>query len=397
MMKTFIFATAQMLLICGMSIGQCLLNPRTNIFENLGGGPCVNAIPTAVPFLNIIPDARSGAMGDAGIATSPTAFAQYHNNSKIPFSDRDFEASASYVPWLRSLGLSDVFLAYLSTYKKINPRQAVGFGLKYFSLGDIQFTSANGSNIGFGRPHEYEISLGYTRKLGERLSAGVTGKYISSNLGSGQLVGGIEINAAKAGALDLSIYHHRPHPERGLSWGIVLQNLGSKISYTQVSNDYLPAQIGLGLQYLQPINLYNSVAFTGEIRKLLVPTPQHTLVDQNPANGTPDYREQPLFRSILRSFYDAPEGLTEELHEIMYSVGLEYWYDRQFAVRGGFFHEHQLKGARQYLTVGIGLRYQVFGIDLSYLVSTSPLSQSNPLDKTFRFSFLFGSEVLTPP
>lgn len=375
--------------------GQCIESPLgSGMYIALDGGPCANAIPTAVPFLRISPDARTGGLGDAGVAISPDANSMHINSSKLAFVENDFALSATYSPWLRSLGLQDVYLAYLAGFKRIDDLQTLGFSLRYFSLGDIQFTNENGEPIGNGRPREFEVAVGFARKLGENFSVGVNGKFIFSNLAAGQEVGGVEINPGIAGAADLSLYYRLPLEASELTFGLALSNLGSKISYTKITNDYLPANFGLGAAWQFNLDDYNKLTLTGEINKLMVPTPQHDFVDED-QNGINDFREQPLFKSVLSSWSDAPGGFSEELQELTYSVGAEYWYDDQFALRAGYFSEHQQKGGRKYLTLGLGLKYNVFGINMSYLISAGQTAlNSNPLDKTLRFSLLFDFSAL---
>ncbi|MBK8506941.1 MAG: type IX secretion system outer membrane channel protein PorV [Saprospiraceae bacterium] len=390
LLLTLIFSCA--LFVAQQSSGQCIESPLgSGRYIGLDGGPCANAIPTAVPFLRITPDARTGAMGDAGVAISPDANSMHINSSKLAFVENDFALSATYSPWLRSLGLQDVYLAYLAGYKRIDDLSALGFSLRYFSLGDIQFTDENGQPIGNGRPNEFELAVGFARKLGENFSVGVNGKFIYSNLAADQQVGGIDINAGVAGAADISLYYRLPLESSELNFGLALSNLGSKISYTKVTNDYLPANFGFGAAWEFDLDEYNKLTLTGDINKLMVPTPQHDFVDVDPQNSINDYREQSLFKSVTSSWSDAPGGFSEELKELTYSLGAEYWYDQQFALRAGYFSEHRLKGARKYLTLGLGLKYNVFGINMSYLISTGGQTTlaSNPLDKTLRFSLLF--------
>ncbi len=377
--------------------GQCIENPPgSGKYKGIDGGPCANAIPTAVPFLRITPDARSGGMGDAGIAISPDANSMHLNSSKLAFVDNDFALSATYSPWLRSLGLQDVYLAYLSGYKKIDDLQSIGFSLRYFSLGDIQYTNENGEPIGFGRPNEFEVGVGFARKLGENFSVGVNGKFIYSNLAAGQEVGGIEINPGIAGAADISFYYGIPLDASTLTFGLALSNLGTKISYTKETNDFLPINFGFGSAWEFFFDDYNSLTLTADVNKLMVPSPQHNIEDVDPQDGIADYRQKSVFSGILGSWSDAPEGFSEELKEFTYSLGAEYWYDKQFALRAGYFHENVLKGAREYITLGLGLKYNVFGINMSYLISTTPtLNSSNPLDKTLRFSLLFDFGTLS--
>ncbi|GAB5551481.1 MAG: type IX secretion system outer membrane channel protein PorV [Saprospiraceae bacterium] len=359
---------------------------------NQDGTPCINTVVTAVPFLRIVSDARSGAMGDVGIGLSPDANAMHFNASKLAFATEDLGVSATYTPWLRALGLNDVYLAYLTGYSKIGEDQAVGFGLRYFSLGSIQFTDPNGQPLNTGRPNEFEISVAYARKLSERLSAGVTGKFIYSNLAAGQIVDGETIEPGVAGAADFSLTYIAPvelnNANSELTVGLALSNIGSKITYTNSLNrDFLPANFGIGAGWKIDLDQYNSITFAADINKLLVPTPCQGLdCDQN-NDGIPDWKDESPVGAVFSSWSDAPEGFQEELREFIYSVGVEYWYDEQFAVRAGYFNEHRQKGNRKFFTVGLGLKYNIFGLNFSYLIPTT--NQRNPLDNTLRFSLLF--------
>jgi hypothetical protein len=370
---------------------QCSYNPQTQKWESLQtGGDCPNAIVTAVPFLRIIPDARGGAMGDVGLALSPDPNSMHYNASNLAFVDKDFAMSATYSPWLRALGLSDVYLAYLSGYKQINELQSMGFGLRYFSLGNIDFTDENGEPAGTGRPNEFEISGAYARKLSDNLSAGITLKFIYSNLAADQTVDGRDIKAGLGGAADISFTYRKEASNGEFAAALALTNLGTKISYQEEVNDYLPANLGLGMAYKVDLDEYNSITFGLDLNKLMVPTSIHSAdenYDSNPQNGIPDYKEKSVVSSWFSSFSDAPNGFSEEIKEWTTSFGLEYWYDNQFAVRGGYFYESAVKGNRKYLTVGLGLKYNIFGMNLSYLVPTT--NQRNPLDNTLRFSLLF--------
>lgn len=373
---------------------QCFYDEDCDCFLNLDGTPCTNTVTTAVPFLRIVADARSGAMGDVGIAISPDPNAMHFNASKLVMAEEDLALSATYTPWLRSLGLNDVYLAYLTGYKKLDENQALGFGLRYFSLGSIQFTDVNGEPLTTGRPNEFEIALAYSRRLSDNFSAGLTGKFIYSNLAAGQqLDGGDIIEPGLAGAADISFTYKGELPSRSLdnselTVGLALTNIGSKITYTaSLVRDFLPANFGLGAAWTMQFDEYNSLTLAADVNKLMAPTPCQGEDCDTDNNDVPDYREQSSISGILGSFGDAPEGFAEEMRELMYSFGIEYWYDKQFAVRAGYFNEHQQKGARKYLTVGLGLKYNIFGLNFSYLVPTT--NQRNPLDNTLRFSLLF--------
>ena len=379
---------------------QCIKKADGEYYLPDGVTPCPNAIITAVPFLRIVSDARSGALGDAGIAISPDANAMHFNQSKLVFAENDLGLSATYTPWLRALGLNDVYLAYLTGYYKLNDLQAVGFGLRYFSLGEINFTDVNGEPIGFGRPNEFEITGAYSRKLSDNFSAGIGAKFIYSNLASGQQVNGQLIEVGTAGAADISLTYQSPmklgEKDADLTVGLAVSNIGSKITYTNAANnekDFIPTNLGLGAALKTQLDQYNSITVTADINKFLVPTrclndpatPENEC--DSDQNGIDDWKEESTIGGIFSSFGDAPGGGKEEFRELMYSIGLEYWYDEQFAVRAGYYSEHNTKGARKYFTVGLGLKYNIFGINFSYLVPTT--SQRNPLDNTLRFSLLF--------
>jgi hypothetical protein len=344
-------------------------------FYNIDGTPCTNTVVTAVPFLRIVADARSGAMGDVGIGLSPDANAMHFNPSKLVFAEEELGLSATYTPWLRSLGLNDVYLAYLSGYYKIDEFQAIGGSIRYFSLGSITFTDENGQILTTGRPNEFEIATSYARKLTDRFSASVGAKFIFSNLAAGQEVQGETIEEGLAGAADISFTYNTPvdlgETESNLIIGLALTNIGSKITYTNsINRDFLPANIGLGAGWEFFLDEYNTITFALDINKLMVPTPcQGTDCDQD-GDGRQDYKDQSSISGVysLLSMMHRKDS-SEELQELMYSTGMEYWYDKQFAVRAGYYLENAKKGNRQFFTVGLGLKYNIFGLNFSYLDS----------------------------
>jgi hypothetical protein len=360
-------------------------DPSRNCYVDASTKECLpNTIMTSLPFLTIVPDARGAALGDAGIAISPDASAMHFNAAKIAMSDKDFEISTTYTPWLKNLGLNDIYLAYLSGYNKIDKLQGVGYSIRYFSMGEIQFTNEDRQNIGVGNPSEFEVAAAYARKLSDNFSAALTGKFIYSNLAAGQRVDGILISAATAFAADLSMFYKRDVTIGGynskLNIGLAITNLGNKITYTKDAEvkEYLPQNIGLGAALEIPFDDYNTITITADINKLLLPTP---VIDTVPKIRN---LESPI-NAALKSFSDAPGGFQEEMRELALSFGLEYWYDKQFAIRAGYFYEHPLKGDRQYLTLGLGLKYNIYSMGLSYLVPTN--ATRHPLDGTLRFSF----------
>ncbi|MFH2095894.1 MAG: type IX secretion system outer membrane channel protein PorV [Bacteroidota bacterium] len=379
----------------------------------------VNTITTAVPFLTIAPDSRAGAMGDAGVATLPDATSQHFNPAKYAFIKKDVGVAISYTPWLRAL-IDDINLAYLSGYKRIGGGQVVSASLLYFSLGDITFTDNLGNQLNTYNPNEFAIDLAYTRMLGKDFSGSVAMRYIHSNLTGGAYVGGTETHPGWSVAADVSAYYQKDieivDHDATMSFGMNIQNIGSKISYTEnADKDFIPTTLKLGGNLFYEIDDYNTIAFTSEINKLLVPTrPEFYEYGEVTSNGDTvqpgdeyiKYGMDPNVSvpvGIIQSFYDAPgvykdpdhpedrSVLREELHELNYMVGLEYWYSKQFALRAGYFHEHPTKGNREFFTIGLGLRLNVFGLDFAYLI---PTAQKHPLENTLRFTLVFDFEGL---
>jgi hypothetical protein len=348
----------------------------------------LNVVTTAVPFLRISPDARAGGMGDLGLATSPDANSSFYNLAKIPFSKDIAGVGITYTPWLKDLGLNDVYLLSLAGYYKFTEDQAISGSVRYFSLGTIQFTDAQGNDLNEGRPREFGIDVGYSRKLTSKTSIGVGLKFIHSNLASGTAAGN-NYKPGNAVAGDLGFYYDNKN-EAGNGWaiGIAATNLGSKIAYTDNADqkDFIPANLGLGTTYTKAFDAQNKITFGLDLNKLLVPTP--------PGNSpTPQqieaYRKKSVVGSWFSSFGDAPDGISEEVKEVQVSIGAEYWYNNQFALRVGYFHEDKTKGNRKYFTGGIGIKYNVFGLNFSYLLPSGSGVNRNPLSNTLRFSLLF--------
>jgi len=362
----------------------------------------INVVTTAVPFLRISPDSRAGAMGDLGVATTPDANSAFWNLAKTPFATNNFGIGLTYTPWLKDLGLNDVYLLSLAGYYKLDDDQAIGASLRYFSLGNIQFTDENGTNLQEGRPREFGVDVGYARKLGTRMGLGVALRYIHSNLAGGVSQSGTNYKAGNAVAGDLSFYYQgTTETTGGWNFGAVLSNLGTKIGYTNDAQqkDYIPANLGLGTTYTTVFDENNKLTFGVDVHKLLVPTPPQFIGDPNdPAAVTADsikaadYRSKSVIGSWFSSFGDAPGGFSEELREFQLSLGAEYWYNNQFAFRAGYFWEDKTKGNRKYFTVGVGVKYNVFGFNFSYLVPSGNGTNRNPLSNTLRFGLVFDME-----
>jgi len=350
-----------------------------------------NPISTAVPFLTISPDSRHSAMGDVGAATSPDANAQFWNPSKFAFTEKKFGIALSYTPWLREL-VSDFNLANLSGYYKIDQNQTIGSSLRYFSMGNIQLTDLNGTNVGVVKPNEFAYDLSYSRKLSENFSGGITMRYIRSDLSGG--IGLESYTPGNAFTTDVSFYYHRnlgdENLENSISAGVNFSNIGSKISYDDgKTKEFLPANLRLGTTYTRDLDPSHSLSVSLDLNKLLVPTPVYSsgtsgqsgtvVLPGNDSNTS-------VLTAIFNSFSDAPGGFKEEMQEINVSTGIEYWYKHQFAVRTGYFNENANKGNRKFFSAGMGVKMNTCSIDLSYLV---PVRQNNPLANTLRFTLLF--------
>jgi hypothetical protein len=348
-----------------------------------------NYISTAMPILLIAPDARSGGMGDVGVASTPDVYSAHWNNAKFAFIDDDMGMGMSYVPWLRKLGAADMNLLYLSGYKRINDRSTLAASLTYFSLGNIEFTHEDGTSMGTYKPNEFGLDLSYSMKLSDNFSLGATGRYIRSDLTQGVDVGTTQTRAGNAIAADLGMYYQSETNMLDipgeLAAGLMISNLGSKISYSddETEKDFLPTNFRFGGRYTMNFDEYNSVSILADFNKLLVPTPP--VYDENGEIISGKTDDVGTIQGAFQSFFDAPGGLSEEFQEMQISVGAEYWYDKIFAVRGGYFFEHENKGGRQYITIGGTIKYQSLVLDISYLIPTTTL-QTSPLANTVRIS-----------
>ncbi|MEX2380558.1 MAG: type IX secretion system outer membrane channel protein PorV, partial [Vicingaceae bacterium] len=371
-------------LLSGAVSAQQVVTPNN---QNTASQLQLNTITTAVPFLMISPDSRSGAMGDAGVSTSPDANSIHWNPAKLAFIEDEAGASLTYSPWLRNL-VGDISLSYLSGYKRIDKISTIGASLRYFSLGEITFTDVNGNNIGNFTPNEWAFDVAYGMQLSDEFSFGMALRYINSNLTQGLTVNNTDTRPGRSVAADVSAYYQNPDLEVGgydetLRAGVAITNIGAKMSYTDNDeSDFLPTNLRLGPSLELELDDYNTIMFTVEANKLLVPTPPVYMGDSTGQivyeNGEPVIAsgkdpDVSVTNGILQSFTDAPGNVTgfdaagnaivesgsirrEEFNEVTLSGGMEYWYDKQFAVRMGYFYENPTKGNRQYFTMGLGLK-----------------------------------------
>ena len=406
------FNTVQNMKVKKLLIAALLLVAAVSYGQNYSP----NVITTGVPFASINPDSRGGAMGDCGVATSPDVYSMHYNPAKYVYLEDKFAGGLGYSPWLRAL-VPDMGLAYLALAYKINDRSAVAGTLRYFSPGAIEFRDQYNQSLGEYTPNEWAIDATYSRMLGDYLAGAVAGRVIYSNLIQNQS------DYARPGvsvAADVAVYYKRPvewfsSMDADFSWGAAITNIGSKITYNASSNrrDFIPTTLRLGTALNLELDEYNSLAFTVDFTKLMVPTPP---IYATYENGSPiisddgSYEilygmdnEVSVVQGMIQSFYDAPgyswnnetrqydrRGVFyEELCEINIGGGIEYWYNNIFAVRGGYFNETAMKGNRKYVTLGAALKYNVFGLDVSYLIPINTVAGSNPLENTLRFNLTY--------
>jgi hypothetical protein len=408
---------AALLLTAAVSYGQ---SNHNYIGQDYSVSP--NVITTAVPFVSIAPDARGGSMGDCGVASEPDVFSMNYNPAKYVYLEDKLSIGLGYSPWLRKL-VNDMNLAYLAGAYKINDRSSVAASLRYFSCGEINFRGPNNEDWGNYSPNEWALDATYSRMLGDYLAGAVSGRFIYSNLT--QNMGG-DNSSPRPGisvAADIGVYYKRPVEwfktmDADFAWGVSITNIGSKISYDAISTrkDFIPTTLRLGPSLKLELNEYNSLAFNLDFSKLLVPTPPviardsisgQPIVDPNTGEYLIQYGRDnnvSVVQGMIQSFYDAPghgynsEGVLvdfpggafyEELCEINIGFGMEYWYNNVFAVRAGYFNETALKGNRKYVTLGAALHYNVFGLDVSYLIPVNTVAGSNPLEHTLRFDLTY--------
>ena len=370
------------------------------------------AITTGVPFILIAADARSAGLADIGVTTSADAFSQQWNASKYAFALSKQGVGVTYTPYLSSL-VSDIFLGNLTYYNRLNERSAIGFGFRYFSNGEIELRETIDQEPLIVKPNELTFDASYSLRLNDRFSMGITGRYIRSDLKL--QTANEDATAASSFAVDVSAYYQSEevaYDSFDGRWrgGFNISNIGPKLKYDEVgSESNLPTNLALGGGFDFILDEYNKIGVSVEFNKLLVPTPPirgTEFVDEN-GNGEIDEGEEILdnnaiyegkdpdvnfFKGMTQSFTDAPDGFSEELQEVTWAIGAEYWFRDVFAFRAGYFNENPEKGARQFMSLGAGFKYTTINIDLSYLISTS--SVVSPLEGTLRFglTFSFGDE-----
>lgn len=362
-------------LYAGTVLAQTVGSSGTSL---IGQDSTNKVITTAVPFLMITPDSRAAGMGDAGVATSPDGNSAHWNAAKLVFIDKGYGVSASYTPWLGKI-INDMSIFYLSGFYKLNNKQVIAASMKYFNLGEVQFNQGPDPADLLGRynPREFAFDVTYSTKLTEQMSIGGSLRYIHSNLTGYLSTNSFDVRPGNSVAVDFGMYYNKPivWKNSNLAFGATITNLGGKISYSDANNkDFLPTNLRIGSAYRMEINQMSTLAFALDFNKLMVPSP------------APGSKTKPMLSGVLGSFTDAKGGLSEELAEITTSLGMEYWYNNTVAARLGYFYEAKDKGNRKYLTAGLGVRYEKFGLDVAYLVPTN--KRENALAETLRFTLM---------
>ncbi|MFD0932474.1 type IX secretion system outer membrane channel protein PorV [Psychroflexus salinarum] len=353
-------------------------------------------ITTGVPFLLIAADARSSGMGDQGVATRVDAFSQQWNPAKYAFSETKSGIGLSYTPYLREL-VNDINIGNLTYFNRIDERSAFAASIRYFALGEVELRQTADQVPRIASPNEFAVDLSYSLRLSEEFSMAVTGRYVNSNL---RIPTGIaDASAASSFGADISMFYRSEekfYKDFNGRWrgGLSISNIGPKIKYDDVGQEnFLPTNFKAGAGFDFILDASNTIGVHFEMNKLLVPTPPAFDVDES-GNLTPegqqaflDYTRENEFSAIFSSWGDAPDGISEELKEITWALGAEYWFEDSFALRLGYFNESKEKGFRKFVTMGAGFKYSTINIDASYLFSTSTVQ--NPLEGTLRFGLTF--------
>lgn len=364
------------------------------VTANKGGLDYV--VTTGVPFIRIAPDARSSGMAEVGVSTSADNYSGFHNPAKLAFVENDMGASASFAPWLRQI-TNDIYLMNVNGYSKIAPDHTAGLGLRYFTLGQINYRDASNNDMGFSKPFEMTVEGHYAFRLAESFSIGASGRFIYSNLSNGASNSAPQIPAGTAFGVDFSAFYSKRmelqnFEEARLNIGMNISNVGSKIQYlTLGEQDFIPTNFALGATYYVKFDKFNAVSGTIQMDKLLVPSPTYTkdangeikLTDKN-NDGIPDFKQQSGIAGIVTSFGDHGEGMSGELREVILHAGVEYAYDNTFFARAGYFYEPESAGGRNYATLGAGVKFNKMKLDFSYLLPIT--QQRSPLDNQMRIS-----------
>lgn len=354
----------------------------------------MNPLITAMPSLSIAPDARSAGMGDIGVATDADLNSLHWNPAKYSYMQSAGGITANYTPWLRKL-VSDIDLAHIAGYYNFGDLAGgIAASFTYFSLGNVSLTNANGTVLQDVRPNEWSLDLSYYRKLHEYVSMAVALRFMYSDLNNGynsSTTTAGEMYPAWTMAADVSLYYHQPiELPMGTSYfslGFALQNLGGKMTYDKITQNFIPATMRIGVNYELPFDKYNSLTFGVQADKLMVPSHKSKFADDESGTWTQEgYSALSSVKGIFQSFADAPGGAKEEFNEVRWGAGLEYSYNKQFFARFGYSYENYYKGNRNYLTAGAGFHLSIFSLDVAYCIG---LSSSNPLDQTMRFTLGF--------
>lgn len=337
--------------------------------------------------LAVIHDARSAGMGEVGLTTSPDAFSIAHNMSKLSFTDRTWGISVAHVPWMTEL-VKDMNISSLVGYYSFEGhgglRHSFSGSLKYFHIGSTQAIPKNGNPVTTIHPYEFAVDLGYSLRFYDNWSVGAAVRYLISDYN--YAVNGVSSKAQTVMG-DLSLSYVKPVNIAGaqsvVTAAVAVNNVGDKMTHDGGAT-YLfsPAVFRLGVGVSSDISMFHRLGIHVEMDKLLVPTypsPDSPNYDKEVAA----YYAQNAFRALFSSWNDAQGGASEEFKEVNFSIGAEYTYAERLTGRLGYRYQHPSKGMGQGVTFGVGLRYEMVQLDVSYFLATVARS---PLNNTLRMT-----------
>ena len=350
-------------------------------------------IQPAVPSLMISPDARASGLGEQGVATSPDAFSQHWNPAKYVFLENKSGFGVSYTPQNTNVGVEDSFLANLNYYNIIDDRSSWSTNFKFWTFGEISLTQAPQDQPFVEEPNVFSIDGSYTLKLSDFFSMAVTGRFFSSDLKYKSI--DFDTGSTNSFSVDVSGFYQSDeiaYENFNGVWraGFNISNMGPKIKYDELgTKNFIPTNLKLGSAFDFIFDSSNKLSVNLELNKLLIPSRSVPTLDGD--NNIIGYSQPDVtfFSGMFKSFGDALGGFSEEITEINLAFGLEYLYNDSFALRVGYFGEHEDQGDRKFITYGTGFTLNEINLDLSYLQTPSSSDVINPNDGTLRFSFTY--------
>lgn len=350
----------------------------------------------AVVFLQIEPDSRAAGMGNAGVALADNAYAIFWNPAGLA-DQRGTEASLTHSNWLPEFN-AGLFYEYFVAKHHVPGWGTFGAHLTYLFLGEHEGRDAQNNPTGNFKSYDLALGGSYAVKVSDNLSLGTGLRLIYSNLAPGQVVGSQETKAGVSAGFDVAALYESPTFNLGgmnthVNLGFNLANMGPKIQYSDnAQSDPIPTNLRFGYGLTFEFDEYNKLTWATDFNKMLIRAEVDTVNGIN--------RSDPFYKALITSWRpieicqgtvdscrDDPSKLESlgVMDQLTVGTGLEYWYNNLFALRGGYFYENPYNGNRQFLTFGAGLRYNIVGVDFSYIYA---LEENHPLANTMRFSLL---------